>query len=180
MSPDDIPRPGPGEYAPFYAGYVDAVPDGGLGAVLRAQRAEVAALLAGLDDAAAGFRYAPDRWSVKEVVGHVTDAERVFAYRLLRFARGDRTPLPGFDENRYAAQAGADRRPVAELAAEHDAVRAATLALLGSLAPDVLRRDGEASGHRMSVRALAWVIAGHERHHLRVLRERYLPHVHGG
>ena len=108
------------------------------------------------------------------IVGHVADTERVFAYRALRFARADTTPLPGFDQDGFVAAAGFDRRSLADLAEEFAGVRKATLKLLGSFDEAALDRVGMASGHPMSVRAAAWVIAGHERHHVRVLRERYL------
>jgi uncharacterized damage-inducible protein DinB len=169
-----IPRPGPGEYAPFYAGYVAAVPEGDVVEHLAAQAEAMRALLEEVGEARAGHRYAQGKWSVREVVAHVVDAERVFAYRLLRFARADETPLPGFDQNEYAAHSGADGRTLAELADEHAAVRGASLALVRGLPPEAFARGGEASGHRMTVRALVHVIAGHEAHHLRILRERYL------
>jgi uncharacterized damage-inducible protein DinB len=169
-----IPRPGPDEYAPFYAGYVAAVPGGDVVEHLAAQAAAMRALLEDAGEARAGHRYAPGKWSIRQVVSHVVDAERVFAYRLLRFGRADETPLPGFDENHYAAHAGADGRTLADLSDEHAAVRAATLALVRGLPPEAFTRGGEASGHRMTVCALVHVIAGHEAHHLRVLRERYL------
>ncbi len=108
------------------------------------------------------------------MVGHVADTERVMAYRALRIARGDTTPLPGFDENGYAAASGADRRTLADLAAELAHVRAATLDLLRPLDGEALERAGVASGTPVTVRALAWIIAGHETHHRRILRERYL------
>jgi len=169
-----IPRPDPGEYDPYYQAYISRVPDGSLLTILDDQGRETQRLLAGIADAKALHRYAPGKWSVKEVVGHVTDAERIFAYRALRFARGDRTPLSGFDENVYAPAGKFDARPLADLAAELDAVRRATLALFGGLDAATLERRGPANQHEISVRALAYVIAGHERHHVAILRERYL------
>jgi uncharacterized damage-inducible protein DinB len=168
-----VPRPAAGEFAPFYAGYVAAVPEGDVLEILEVQGRRVAELLATLTEERAGFRYAEGKWSVREVIGHLTDAERIFAYRALRFARGDRTPLATFDEDAYVVESGADARPVAELAAEHAAMRAATLALLRGLPAEALERGGEASGARVTVRALTYIIAGHEAHHLGVLRERY-------
>jgi len=166
-------RPAAGEFAPFYAGYIAAVPDGDLIERLRFEGAASAALLRSLDPTIAGHRYAPGKWSVLEVFGHVADCERVFAYRALRFARGDATPLAGFDEDLFAAAAGHDGRPPEDLATELEAVRAATVALFASLAPADWERRGEANGHPVSVRALAWTTAGHELHHRRILRERY-------
>ncbi len=172
-----IPPPAADEYAPFYAGYIARVPGDDALAPLAAQESETAELLAGLSEEQAAFRYAPGKWSVKQVAAHLSDAERVFAYRALRIARGDRTPLPGFDENAYAAEAGADARPLADLAAELRAVRAATLALFRGLDPAALLRRGTANGVPVTVRAAAWIIAGHERHHLGILRDRYLARL---
>lgn len=168
-----FPRPGTDEYAPFYAGYVAAVPDGDLVALLEDQLRTLQALCDGLTPTQAGHAYAPGKWTVKEVLGHLIDAERIFAYRVLRIARGDTTPLPGFDENAYTPESGAAGRTVADLAAECNAVRHATLALLRSLTPETAARRGTASGHTVSARAIAWIIAGHAQHHLKVLRERY-------
>ena len=120
------------------------------------------------------FAYAPGKWTIKQVVGHICDAERIFAYRALRFARGDVAPLPGFDENAWMPAARFDARPLGDLAAELDAVRRATLALLRTFDADALARRGTANNKEISVRALAYVIAGHERHHVGILRERYL------
>ena len=169
-----IPRPDPSEHAPFYARYVEGVPDGDLLHTLRAQMDEVRALAGGLSEAQALHRYAEGKWSVKEVLAHVADAERVMAYRALRIARGDATPMPGFDENAWVAAAGTDRRSLAEIVDEMGHVRQASIALLAPLGDDELARTGTANGATVSVRALAWIIAGHERHHLRLLRERYL------
>jgi len=170
----EYPRPDAGEYAPFYAGYVSGMPEGPLLDQLRSQGRETAAFLAGIPAAKHDFAYAPGKWTVKEMVGHMGDAERIFSYRILRIARGDTTPLPGFDENGYVPQSGARSRTMADLAAELAAIRASTLALLEHLPPEAAARMGTASGNPVSVRALAWITAGHERHHLRILRERYL------
>ncbi len=168
-----IPRPAADEHAPFYAGYIAAVPGDDAMAPLATQLDDTLRLVRGLSDARALHRYAADKWSVKQVLVHVSDAERVFAYRALRFARADATPLPGFDEHAWAAAAGADRRPLGDLVEELRAVRAASLALYRSLDEAEIERRGEANGWPVSVRALAWITAGHERHHARILRERY-------
>lgn len=168
-----IPRPKPDEYPPGYQRYIDRVPDGDLLAHLERQMQETRALLAPLDPERARFRYEEGKWSVTEVVGHIADTERIFAYRALRFARGDATPLPGFDENAYVPVAGFDRRTLAEVLDEAGAVRVASVALLRGLdAPDFARR-GVANDQTFSVRALAYAIAGHAAHHVHVLRERY-------
>ncbi len=165
--------PAAGEYAPHYAGYVARVPQGDVLARLRKQIGETAALLRPLDAAKASYRYAPGKWSVIEVLGHLCDAERVFAYRALRFARGDETPLAGFDENVYVPAGEFERRSIADVVAEFEAVRAATVALLGGLPEAAWVRWGVANGQRVTVRALAHIIAGHELHHVEVLRTRY-------
>jgi hypothetical protein len=166
-------RPTAAEHAPYYTKYLALVPEGDLLTILRGQGAATQALLAGLDDIRALSRYAPGKWSVKEIVGHVTDSERVFAYRALRIGRGDATPLPSFEHDDYVKVGGFDQRPIAELAAELAAVRAATLPLLASFDASAWLRIGTASGHPVSVRALAAITAGHERHHVGILREKY-------
>ncbi len=173
----DVPRydrPDPSEYASFYAGYIGRVPEGDLLRTLEAQPGEYARTLGGLPEARGNFAYAPGKWTIKEVVGHVIDAERVFSYRALRIGRGDTTPLPGFDEKAWVPLSGANDRTVADLLGEFRAVRTATLALLRHLPPDSVKRRGFASDNEVSVRALAWIITGHAIHHLGILRERYL------
>lgn len=169
-----IARPEPGEYAPYYGTYISKVASPDLARALEAQLASTTSLLAGLSEQQAAFRYAPGKWSLREVVGHVADAERIFAYRMLCIARGDTTPLPGFDENSYVPAGEFERRPLASVAAEFGAIRMATLALLQGLSAEALARMGTASGKPVSARALAYIIAGHELHHLGVIRERYL------
>ena len=169
-----IPRPAPGEYAPFHAGYVAMVPDGDVLATLKKQLGETLRLLSRLGEPKSRYRYAPGKWSIREVVGHLIDAERVFTYRALTFARGDKTPLPGFDENMWAAASNADARTLKSLLEELKAMRSATLALFKSFNAEQLARIGIASGHPVSVRGLLYVTTGHERHHIKILRERYL------
>jgi len=169
-----IPRPDATEYAPFYGTYVGRVPDGDLLELLERQRRETQNLLAGLSDTQALHRYAPGKWSIKEVVGHLMDSERVFCYRALRFARADEKPLQGFDEKAWVPAGSFDARPLADLAAELDAVRRATIALFRGFDAAALARKGTANNNEVTVRALAWIVAGHERHHVAILRERYL------
>ena len=180
MTTATIARPEETEYAPYYGKYIALVPDGDLIDVLAGQIEDTARLVGGVAERDAGYRYADGKWSIKEVLGHLADAERVFAYRALRFARGDATPLPGFDENAFVAHARFDARRLGELVGELRAVRAATVALFAGLAPDELARRGVANQTEMSVRAIAYVIAGHERHHGAILRERYLAALGGG
>lgn len=165
-------RPSPSEHAPFYGGYVALVPeDDVLGALAQTPLADLAETLR---PDALSHRYATGKWSAADVIRHVADTERIFSTRALRFARGDETPLPGFDQNTFAAAAHASGRDGRDLAEEFRTVRAATLSLLRSFSAEAWDRTGTASGHRMSVRAAAFVIVGHERHHLRILHERYL------
>lgn len=168
-------RPAEDAVPAFYRGYVARVPDGDIAATLTAQIDDTASLLAHLSDEQALHRYATGKWSIKEVVGHVADAERVFAYRILRFARGDATPLAGFDENQYVPAGRFDDRSLADLIGEFRAVRAATTVLLRGLPFDSLDRRGTANGVPLTARAIAWTTAGHELHHRHILRERYLP-----
>jgi hypothetical protein len=169
-----VPRPVEGDCAPYYFTYISEIAaDEDVLAVLAGLDRSTAALLAPLTEAQAGHRYAPGKWTVREVVGHVADSERVFAYRALSIARGDAAPLPGFEENEWAAVSNADRRPLVDLLAELRAVRAASLALFQGFGAAEWERSGTASGKPVTVRALPYIIAGHERHHLAVLRERY-------
>ena len=165
-------RPEPGEYSPYYAGYVSSVPDGDLIAIL--EREETRALLGGLSDEGARKRYAAGKWSVKEVIGHIADTERVMAYRALRFGRGDPTPLPGFEQEDFVRGAAWDEMPLRSLLDDLGLVRRATVSLFRGFSEKALSRQGTASNAPVTVRALAAIIAGHERHHLRILRERYL------
>ncbi len=168
-----IERPQATEHVPYYARYIDLVPDGDVLAFMEQQHRATQAMLAPLSSEQARYRYAEGKWSVTEVVGHMADTERIFAYRALRFARGDDTPLAGFDENRYTPAGRFDERPLGSVAAEFAAVRAATLAMFRGFAPDVVQRSGLANGSPVSVRALAYIIAGHELHHVQLLHSRY-------
>lgn len=167
-------RPAPSEYSPYYLKYIERVPEGDLLAALAAQHEETAALIRGVGEDRGDHRYAPDKWSIREVLGHVADTERIMAYRALCVARGDATPLPGFDENAYVARANFGARTLASLVDELRTVREATLALFRPLTDEELLREGSANGAPVTPRALAWIIAGHERHHVAMLRERYL------
>jgi hypothetical protein len=174
VTPTTATRPAADEHDPYYASYVSLATESDALTALEAQLPEFRALLQGLTEAQGGHRYAPDKWSIKQVVGHVIDAERIFAYRALRIARGDRTPLPGFEEKDFAAAAGSDRVPLAALAEEFELLRRANLAMFRGFPDEAWLRRGTANQKEISVRALAYIIAGHGRHHARVLRERYL------
>lgn len=167
-------RPKAGEFAPSHADYIALVPNGSVIRTLERQRKEMKAFLAGIDEARAGHRYAAGKWSIRQVVGHVIDAERVFAYRALCLSRGEQNPQPGFDEKAWGGSSNADERTLAEIAKEYETVRRATVALFRSLSDAMWQRRGVANNDEVTVRALAWIIAGHERHHVKVLEERYL------
>lgn len=173
-SPGAARRPEETEYAPYYGRYISQVPEGDIREILERQRAGALAFLGGIPEARADARYAPDKWSIKEVVGHVSDCERVFAYRILCIGRGDQTPLPGFEQDDYARRGNFGRRTLRDLAAEFDTVRRASLSLLGGLDEESWARRGVANQKEVTVRALAYILAGHEAHHLQVIRAKYL------
>lgn len=167
-----IARPAETEFAPFYAGYIAKVADSGPLTMLANQ---IAAFenLRGLPDETGNYRYAEGKWSVKEVLGHTADAERVFTYRLLRIARADKTPLAGFDENAWAAVAPHGRRELSDVVDDLIAVRRATITLIGSLDETAAGNVGVANHNPVSGRAICWIIPGHVQHHLGILAERY-------
>jgi len=169
-----LSRPGSAEYFEYYGQYVALVPDGDVRDHLRAQLFETVALLEAVADAKAEQSYGAGKWTLKEVVLHLSDTERVFGYRMLRIARGDTTPLPGFEQDEWVPHSCANDRAMSNLLLEFAAVRASTLALFDSLPAAAWLRKGTASGHTISARALAYIAAGHERHHLAIIRERYL------
>ena len=167
-----MPRPAATEYAPYYAKYLALVPEDDILAALEAQLGETLAVLRRAPESQGGVRHPPYTWTVKEVVGHLIDCERVMGYRALRFARGDTTPLPGFDEESYAPAGQFDRLPLAALVAEFEAVRRSHLYLFRHLPADAWDRGGKANDNAVTVRALAYIIAGHGRHHTGILQKR--------
>ncbi len=170
----NLPRPVAGDIPESYGVYASRVPEGDLDGLLERQEKALAGLLAAIPEARGGFRYAPDKWSIKDLVCHLADTERIMSYRLLCVAREEQAPLPGFEEDDYARAARADARPLADLAAEFVAVRRATLALVRGLAPEAWSHRGTVNGKTVAASHLAYVIAGHAAHHLDVLQERYL------
>jgi hypothetical protein len=168
-----IERPKADEHSPYFSRYIDRVPEGDLIALLESQFADTLALLRRVPRDREDFAYADGKWTVKEVVGHLSDCERVFAYRALRFARNDPTELASFDENAWVANANFGRLRLADVVDEFNAVRQSTLRLAKNLNADELARRGVANGNAVSVRALFYIIAGHERHHVGLFRERY-------
>lgn len=169
-----LQRPAAAEHAPYYGTYISLVPDGDVRDHLRRQMHETIAMLSGVTDERAALAYGPGKWTLKESLLHVIDAERVFAYRLLRIARADATPLAGFEQDDWVPSSGANARALSSLLVEFCAVRAATLQLMDNLDPSAWSRRGTASEKPVSARALAYILAGHELHHQRILRERYL------
>jgi DinB superfamily len=168
-----IAKPDASEHAPYYSRYVDLVAAGDILGTLATQIDATLAELRNVSEADSLKRYAAGKWSVREAVGHMIDTERIFAYRALRFARGDRQDLPGFEQDDYVAAAQFDRRPWAGLLEEFEAVRRSNVLMFRGLGEEAWRRQGVANGDAMSVRAAAYVIAGHELHHMRVLRKHY-------
>src|ERR1700676_4228897 len=168
-------RPQPGQYAAFYEKYIALVPDGDYQTILEHQMQSWRQLPGSLTDRQSDFRYAPDKWSVKEIAGHVWGAGRVFSYRVVRIARGDQTPLPGFEQDDYIKTANSSARSLASLLEEFESVRRATITLVRSLDDKAWLQSGVASDKEITATALAFIIAGHERHHWMILQERYLP-----
>ena len=170
-------RPQPSEYADYYGNYIAKVPGTDVLSVLESQRLQMLQLFAGRSERDGSFRYAPEKWTVKEVLGHINDTERIFTYRALRFARGDRTQLPGFEQDDYVRSAGFGARRLADLAEEFGAVRGASIALYRSFGKEVWDRRGVANEKEVTVRALAFITAGHQMHHRIILEERYFPAI---
>jgi uncharacterized damage-inducible protein DinB len=173
-----IPKPEVGEYAPYTIMYIGLLPDDGL--ILKHLEDNVLLttdFMRSVPESKLTFRYAVDKWTIKEILAHIVDDERIYTYRALRFARNDRTELPGFDQEVYAVESGANERSLDDLLGEFAAVRKATVALFNSFEERVLKRSGLANGSVMSVRAAAYHIAGHELHHLNIVKERYLDTI---
>lgn len=175
MNPSAPGLPSKDEYAEWYAGYVALVPDGDILAALASQPDDLDTLLGGVTETASTFRYAADKWSIRQLAGHLIDAERVFALRALCFSRCETAALPGFDENSYVASSAYADVPLAELRLEFRTLRAANVLMFGRFGAQEWDRRGTASGYPVSVRALAYIMVGHPRHHMKVIGERYLP-----
>lgn len=170
-------RPDETEYVSHFSRYVSLVPEGDILTILARQNEGTLTLLRGLSESQGGFRYAPGKWSIKELVAHLSDAERIFAERALRFARADQTPLPGFEENDYVRHGSFDSLPLTDIVTGFENVRRSTLSLFRLMSKEATTRRGKANNAEISVRALAYVIAGHELHHMHILRTRYLEGV---
>ena len=169
-------RPVPSEHGSYFETYVHLVPEADIIDLLTTQIDDTVRLLSSLSEDEAGFRYAPNKWSIKQIVGHLIDTERIFVYRALRFSRNETIALPGFEQDDYVDAANFDERTLRELAEEFRAVRQATVCFFKGLTDAMMLRTGTASETTLSVRAVAYILAGHERHHLNILRQRYLQH----
>ena len=172
-------RPQPGEYAPYYDRYISLVhhnetPGNDILAALEDQRRQMVLLLCGRTEADGDLRYAPDKWSLKEVLGHINDTERIMSYRALRISRGDATPIEGYEQDDYVRNGPFTGLPLADLIEDYIAVRRATVSLFRNLDEPAWSRRGVAKKNEVTVRALAYIIAGHELHHRRILEEKYL------
>ena len=167
-----LSRPDATEYADYYKNYIARIPDGAVLDLLAQQPGDYRRLLGGVTDGDASAPPAPGKWSIKQVLGHICDTERVISYRALRFSRCDQTELPGFEQDDYVREAGSNSRSVEDLLAEFESVRRATIALFSSLPPGTDTRAGVANGNPLSVRALAYIAAGHVQHHYELLKAR--------
>ena len=169
-----LTAPDASEYAPYYGRYISLVETHDILRTLEQQSPQTLALLSGLSEQQGDSRYAPGKWSIKQMVGHVIDAERIFTYRALRIARNDKTPIEGFEQDDYVRDGGFEHRKLADLCDEFAAVRKATVLMFGNLRPEAWPRRGVANNNEISVRAIAYILAGHELHHRGILKEKYL------
>lgn len=167
-------RPGKDEHVEYYSMYIDRVPDGDIVAKLESQVHETLAFLRAIPESKHDYRYAPGKWSIKEIVGHLGDGERVFQYRAWRFSRADTTPVPGFEENLYVANSRFSKMSMDDLISEFEHLRYASIRLFSGIDAEGMQRRGTANDAEVSVRAIAWIIAGHVDHHEEIIRTRYL------
>lgn len=172
-----IERPIASEYPEYYQPYVNLVPDGDLLSILKGHLAQTVAALEGISEEDGRFRYASGKWSIKEVLGHMTDTERIMSYRLLRIGRGDQTPLAGFEENEYIEGSEFDQLPIKTILEDFTATRNATISLIKNMPFSAWERKGYANNQEQTTRAIAWIITGHAMHHLKIINERYLPSI---
>lgn len=168
-------KPNREEYPEYYHTYISKITDEDILAVLERQNAELRELFSDIPMELETYRYEAGKWSIKEVLGHIVDGERIFSYRALRFARNDKTALPGFDQDEYVAHAHFDERSLYSLIEEFSALRNANILLFGSLTEEMLLCSGTANNKTISVRAILYVLAGHAQHHIQVIKDRYLP-----
>lgn len=166
-------HPKPDEYDNFYSGYIDLVNTSNVIETLIQQGQEVFSLIQILSEDEAAYRYAEEKWSVREVLGHLIDTERIMSYRALCISRGEKKSLPGYDQEEYVEQAEFDNRSLQSMSTEYDALRNANISMFSSFNNEQINRSGTANNAEVSVRALAYIIAGHEKHHLNILEEKY-------
>lgn len=167
-------RPTSDEHIDYYSTYIGKVPDGDIVEIMKNDTAEALAFLRSIPESRFDHRYAPGKWSIRQIVGHLGDAELVFLYRALRFSRGDTTPVPGFEENLYVDNAPFESESMSDLIAEFEHLRMASIQLFQNMSEEAMARRGIANEHEISVRAIAYILVGHVTHHLGVLKERYL------
>ena len=162
------------EYAPFYSNYIKALGEADLREVLKSSLLDLTTTIENLSEEKLNYRYADGKWTIKELIQHITDAERILSYRALRFSRNDATDLPGFDEDWYVDNSNGNDRSIEELLEEFKHVRKATLSLFKSFSTEMLAKTGSSNGSDMTVRALGFIIAGHQTHHLKIIKEKYI------
>jgi uncharacterized damage-inducible protein DinB len=167
-------RPDKTEYAPYFERYISKVPDGDINELIFRQLTEFGSQIGTFSEELAAFRYAEGKWSVKEVVGHITDCERIFGYRALAIAREDKTPLPSFDQDAYVEKGRFDTRTMTDIAVEFTTLRQSMIRLFGSFDERAWNRRGSAGDNDVTVRAIGWILVGHMNHHREVLKDRYL------
>lgn len=165
------------EYAPFYSNYITALGEVDLRGILKSSLKDLIHTLKNLPEEKLTYRYAEGKWTIKELIQHITDAERILSYRALRFSRNDTTDLPGFDEDLYVDNSNGNERSIEDLLKEFKLVRKATLSLFKSFSVEMLKKTGTINGEDMSVRALGFIIAGHQTHHLKIIKEKYLKEI---
>ncbi|MCY9666571.1 DinB family protein [Paenibacillus alginolyticus] len=168
-----LQRPDSEEYSPYFTGYINQVPEGDYLSILHSQLDAIVDLFSPINNEQGLYRYEPGKWSLKEVLGHITDTERIMSYRMLRIARGDTTNLPGFDQDLYITNTSFDELSMEDLLNDFKAVRQATFTLLKTISEAAWLRKGIANNNEISARALAFVIAGHAQHHLGVIQQKY-------
>jgi uncharacterized damage-inducible protein DinB len=172
-----ISKPQPGEYQPYQGTYISHVGDASVPEILETLKDSTHAFFSSIPEEKALYAYAPGKWTIKETLGHMIDTERIFAYRLLSFARGEQQGLPGFEQDDYVPNSFANNRTLQDLANEFSVVRASSLYLVRNLTKEQEKTVGISNNNPLSVRALAYLIPGHELHHLKILKERYLPGI---
>jgi hypothetical protein len=167
-------KPTTEETPEFYRPYINALAEGELISTLEHSLEELMRTLSGLDESKGALKYAEDKWTIKELIVHLLDSERVFAYRALRFSRNDKTDLPGFEQNDYVPNSEANRQSLGDLLDHFRRLRASNIDLFSSFSEDQLSRTGTANGYPISVNTIGYILAGHQMHHLKIIRERYL------